>query len=166
MANGATEDVATTARDLRMAVGRLARAIRRIYASAEDGEVSFIEVAILARLERDGPMSVSALAADEGVTGQAVSIGLRHLAELGLVSRETDPEDRRRTIMTLAQSGSASLGAREQAVEAALRSALGALDRDDLERLAAAVAALDALERQLSGRGRSWPIGATPQGGE
>ena len=142
-----------TAHDLRMAIGRLARAIRRIYSSVGPGEVSFIEVAILARLGRDGPMSVSALAAGEGVTGQAVSIGLRRLAELGLVRRTTDPEDRRRTIVSLARSGSASLGAREQAVEAALRSALGALDPDDRVRLIAAVDSLDALERRLAGHG-------------
>ena len=59
-------DAVLIARDVRVAVGRLARQLRRLYGQGQaPGESSFLELAVLLRVERTGPSSASALATGE-----------------------------------------------------------------------------------------------------
>ena len=44
-----------TAQELRLAIGRVARRLRQLYATERDGAASFIELGILVRLQREGP---------------------------------------------------------------------------------------------------------------
>src|SRR5215467_13814049 len=81
MADG--PDVAT-AQELRVAIGRVARRLRQLYATERESAASFIELGILVRLEREGPTSPTTLAAGESVTSQAITGAVREL----LVSRE------------------------------------------------------------------------------
>ncbi|HEV8167054.1 MAG TPA: MarR family transcriptional regulator, partial [Actinomycetota bacterium] len=53
----ASTDAAQVARDLRLAVGRLARRMRQLYALRRGDQLSFTELAVLSRLHRDGPAS-------------------------------------------------------------------------------------------------------------
>ena len=62
-----------TAQELRLAIGRVARRLRQLYATERDGAVSFIELGVLVRLQREGPTSPGTLAAGEGVTSQAIA---------------------------------------------------------------------------------------------
>ena len=92
----------TLARDLRIAVGSLARRLRQLHAEGgEDDALSFIELGILARLARDGASTTTRLAAGERVTSQAVTAALRELVPHGLVQRVPDPDDGRRKVLTL-----------------------------------------------------------------
>ncbi len=95
----AAEELAAT---LKLAVGRIARKLRQAHAV---GDTTLSEVSVLARLERDGPDSPGALAELERVRPQAMATTLAALEQRGLVSREPDPSDRRRVVMTVTDAG-------------------------------------------------------------
>lgn len=106
-----------TAQDLRVAIGRVARGLRRLYAAErDDGAASFIELAILVRLDREGPTFPSELAAGETVTSQAIAGIVRELERRDLVQRSGDLEDRRRVLVAITDAGRELLMRREQAV--------------------------------------------------
>jgi DNA-binding MarR family transcriptional regulator len=109
-------DASKVAPDLRLAVGRLARRLRQLYALRRGEELTFIELAVLSRLHRDGPASASRLANGERVTAQAVGAAVAALHQRGLVQRTPDPHDRRKTIVSLTDPGRSALTLREQAV--------------------------------------------------
>ncbi|WP_019926069.1 MarR family winged helix-turn-helix transcriptional regulator [Nocardia sp. BMG111209] len=135
-------DDAGTARELRLVTGRLARRIRRLVVDADEG-VAFLELAVLHRLDRDGPASPGSLSSDEEVTTPAIAMVLRHLEELGLVERTRDPADGRRVVVTITETGRRGLRTRNEAVVARLHAVL----RDDLDEAecAALAAALPVL---------------------
>ena len=56
------------AQDLRVAIGRVARRLRQLYATERESAASFIELGILVHLAREGPTSPTTLATGEGVT--------------------------------------------------------------------------------------------------
>jgi DNA-binding MarR family transcriptional regulator len=111
------EDAVLVARDVRIAVGRLARQLRRLYGQGQaPGEPTFLELAILLRVERTGPSSAGALATGERVTSQAVSAALAGLRRRGLVRVTTDPDDRRRSLIEISETGRQTLERRERQV--------------------------------------------------
>jgi DNA-binding MarR family transcriptional regulator len=110
------DDAAKVAHDLRLAVGRLARRLRQLYAQHHGDQLSFTELAMLSRLHRDGPATASHLANGERVTAQAVGAAIGALHQRGLVQRSPDPHDRRKTIISLTDPGRLALTVREQAV--------------------------------------------------
>jgi DNA-binding MarR family transcriptional regulator len=87
---GVSDDdaAAQVAHDLRLAVGRLARRLRQLYAQHPGDQLSFTELAVLSRLHRDGPATASQLANG----------------------------DRRKTIVSLTDPGRAAFTVREQTV--------------------------------------------------
>jgi len=140
-----------TAQDLRVAIGRVARGLRRLYAAErDDGAASFIELAILVRLDREGPTFPSELAAGETVTSQAIAGIVRELERRDLVQRSGDLQDRRRVLVAITDAGRELLMRREQAVvDATVR----ALEEDytpaERRRLEAAVPLLNRLAERL-----------------
>lgn len=131
--------VSDLARDLRLAVGRLARRLRRIYVD-EGGGLSFLELAVLHRLDASGPASPGALAGDEGVTSAAVAATLTQLESQRLVTRSRAPEDGRRLVVAITNAGQRVLRRGEAAtlarIQAVLADRLSAADR---ARLAAVI---------------------------
>jgi DNA-binding MarR family transcriptional regulator len=115
------------AQEFRVAIGRLARRMRQLYAEDDVTGPSFTEVAVLVHVARDGATSPSDLAGRERVTSQAISAVIRDLEARGLVGRTADPADGRRTIIDITDAGRAVLRDREASVMAAL---LRALDQD------------------------------------
>jgi DNA-binding MarR family transcriptional regulator len=109
-------DAATVAHDLRLAVGRLARRLRQLYAQHPGDQLSFTELAVMSRLHRDGPATASQLANGERVTAQAVGAAIGALHQRGLVQRAPDPGDRRKTIVSLTDPGRSAFTVRQQAV--------------------------------------------------
>jgi DNA-binding MarR family transcriptional regulator len=115
--SGVSDDDATkVAHDLRLAIGRLARRLRQLYALHPGDQLSFTELAVLSRLHRDGPATASQLANGERVTAQAVGAAIGALHQRGLVERTSDPHDRRKTTISLTDPGRAAFTVREQAV--------------------------------------------------
>jgi DNA-binding MarR family transcriptional regulator len=142
---GVTDDVALQAQVLRVGVGRVARRMRQLYASDRDGAPTFLEVAVLVHLSREGPSSPSELAGREHVTSQAIAIVAGELEARGLVVRAADPADRRRRVLTITPAGEAVLRAREGAVMTALVQALERFPAEERARLDRAARLLDRL---------------------
>lgn len=142
------------AQDVRIAVGRLSRQLRRIYGQGrDDAEPSFLELALLLRVRRDGAASTGALAQGEGVTAQAVSAALGGLRAAGLVEVGTDPDDRRRSRIAITTAGERLLDDRERRIGDRLARAVAeGFDRAELARLAAAAPLLDRLADLLADR--------------
>jgi DNA-binding MarR family transcriptional regulator len=111
------DDAVLVARDVRVAVGRLARQLRKLYSQGQaPGDSSFLELAVLLRTERIGPCSASTLATGERVTSQAVSVALAGLRRRGLVRVTTDPSDRRRSLIEISEAGRETLKRRERQI--------------------------------------------------
>jgi DNA-binding MarR family transcriptional regulator len=109
-------DASKVAHDLRLAVGRLARRMRQLYAQGRGDQLTFTELAVLSRLHRDGPASASQLANGERVTAQAIGAAIGALHQRGLVERTADSQDRRKTIVSLTDPGRSAFTVREQTV--------------------------------------------------
>ena len=87
------------AHELRETLGRLVRRLR-----AEPGP-SVGRMAVLGRLDRDGPASISDLAASERIRPQSMAQTVHDLETAGLVSRRPDPADGRRAFVELTDAG-------------------------------------------------------------
>jgi DNA-binding MarR family transcriptional regulator len=138
------------AQDLRLAIGRVARRLRQLYATEHEGAANFIELGILVRLEREGPTSPSTLAAGEGVTSQAIAGVVRDLERRALVERTGEQADRRRVAVAITDAGRELLMNREHVVVRAMVRALAdeytAAERRQLESV---VALLNRLAKRL-----------------
>jgi DNA-binding MarR family transcriptional regulator len=89
------------AEDLRLLIGTLKRRLRE-QGQREDLPPS--QIAILLRLEKHGPATVSSLARSEGMRPQSMSAAVAALEEAGLVRGAPDPDDGRQTIMSLTET--------------------------------------------------------------
>ena len=96
-------DPAHVASDLRVVLGQLMRRLR--------AEHSFpiSHGAVLGRLDREGPQSVSDLAVAERVRPQSMAQTVSDLEADRFVTRRPDPDDRRRALVELTREGRATL---------------------------------------------------------
>ena len=125
---------AELAHELRETVGRLIRRLR-----AEPGP-PVAQMTVLSRLGRDGPASVSDLAAAEKMRPQSMAPIVRDLEDAGLVQRRPDPDDRRRALVELTATGAGTVGATRARREDWLTEKLDReLDPEERERLRSAL---------------------------
>ncbi|MCX4095507.1 MarR family winged helix-turn-helix transcriptional regulator [Nocardia sp. alder85J] len=101
--SGSEWDAGATAARLRLAVGRITRKLRQAKAGASGLALS--ELSVLARLDREGSSSPTALAAAEGVRPQAMAVTLATLEERGLITRRPDESDGRRAVVSIGPPG-------------------------------------------------------------
>jgi DNA-binding MarR family transcriptional regulator len=94
------------AAELRVA---LLRSARRLRAEKSDADLSDGQYSVLALLDRDGPLTPGELAGHERVQPPSMTRTLATLADLGLVSRDEHPADRRQVLVTLTAEGTATL---------------------------------------------------------
>jgi DNA-binding MarR family transcriptional regulator len=127
-------DVAPLASDLRVVVGQLIRRLR-----AEQQRFSMSQGSVLGRLDRDGPQSVSDLAAAERVRPQSMAQTVADLEAAGMVARHPDPGDRRRALVSLTESGIETLLADRRQREGWLAAEIEKLSSRDRATLARAV---------------------------
>ena len=92
-------DPAVIAGDLRVVLGQLVRRLRATH------RLPLPQAIALGRLERDGPQSVSDLAAAERLRPQSMAQTVNELEADGLVTRWPDPGDRRRALVDLTAEG-------------------------------------------------------------
>ncbi len=113
------------ASDLRSVVGKLKRRLRE---QANLGDLTWSQLLVLKRLERDGPATVSTLARAEGMRPQSMSANISALEAAGLVSGAPDPNDGRQTILCVTpacrESIEAARAAREDWLLGAIRTHL------------------------------------------
>jgi DNA-binding MarR family transcriptional regulator len=89
---------AALAGDLRALVAQLRRRFRE---QAILGEFTPSQVAVLLRLEREGPATVSALARAEGMRPQSMGTLIAPLEAAGHINGAPDPDDGRQTLWSL-----------------------------------------------------------------
>ena len=105
-------DVREVAGALRVSIGLLRRRLRQVYAN---GELTLPETAALARLDRGGPTTASALARQEQISPQSMGATLAALAARGLVERRPDPADGRRAVIYVTEQGQQKLTDKQNA---------------------------------------------------
>lgn len=90
--------LAGVAGELRVALSRLNRRLRE---KTQLGDFTWSQLKALIHLEREGPMTVTALAQAEGVRPQSMGATIAGLKDAGLVSGTPDPNDGRQTVLSL-----------------------------------------------------------------
>ena len=96
-------EIALSASELRVVLGQLMRRLR------VENTLPISHGAVLARLEREGPRTTSALAAAERMRPQSMSQTVAELGAAGLVARSPDPTDGRQILIGLTEQGQSTL---------------------------------------------------------
>ena len=99
-----SQNDASDAVRLAMAVSRLRSRIR-IEAGIRSTGIPISQLAVLGRIIDEGPTTAAALAAGEHVTQQAIAQSLATLKERGLVEKQADPSDGRKSLVTATATG-------------------------------------------------------------
>ena len=114
-------NIRETAAALQLSVGLFKR---RASETAREGELTSPELSVLSRLDRNGPGTTAALARWEQITPQAMGATVAALEARELILRAPDPEDGRRSILTLAEAGERALRAGRNALADQMAAAL------------------------------------------
>jgi DNA-binding MarR family transcriptional regulator len=140
-------DADEVAAALHVSIGLLRWRLRQVNVP---GELSLPERSALARLDRGGPATPSALARLEQITPQGMGATLAGLEARGLVERRTDPADGRRAVMSLSEAGRQALQDRRNARTEQIAHALAAgFTPDELADLLAAAPLIERLAQTL-----------------
>ena len=126
---------------LRRAVTLLHRRMRQL----GNDELTLTQSSALASIVRRGPMTLGELAARENVAPPTVTKAVAALEDLGFVSREIDPDDRRVTRVSGTTAGSRHLEEVISVRTAWLEARLADLAPDEQQRLLDALDILEAL---------------------
>jgi DNA-binding MarR family transcriptional regulator len=136
-----------TAAALQLSVGLLKRRARE---TARDGELSSPEMSVLSRLDRNGPGTTAALARWEQITPQAVGATVAVLEARELIARAPDPEDGRRSILTITQAGERALRAGRNALTDLMARALaGGFTPGEIDQLRVAAPLIERLAQLI-----------------
>jgi DNA-binding MarR family transcriptional regulator len=134
------------ARDLLMGVGLLRRRLRQ---TPVVGELTFPETAALGRLDRGGPAAGADLARAEQISPQSMGATLAELEARGLVTRQPDPTDGRRILLSISATGRRELNRRRNARIEQLTLGLADFTDAEIEQLAAATPLIERLAYHL-----------------
>jgi DNA-binding MarR family transcriptional regulator len=115
---------------------------RRLKLERPPGGRTSLELSVLGHLHRRGPLTPGEIAAAERVQPQTLTRTLTGLESAGIISRTDHPEDGRRSLLTLTDSGRGALRAdmaeRDSWLAAAMSASLTSTETE-LLRLAAAL---------------------------
>ncbi|MFD5189237.1 MarR family winged helix-turn-helix transcriptional regulator [Streptomyces sp. NPDC058357] len=124
--------------------------------------MSLTTAATLGRLEREGPIRLTVLAAAEGLAQPSMTVLVQRLEAQGLASRVADPQDGRVRLVGITDAGRALLAERRRAGDARVAGLLAALPEQDVKALSEAMhTALPIVRRAL----REAPQLRTTRGG-
>jgi DNA-binding MarR family transcriptional regulator len=138
------DDVAVA---LQVSIGLLRRQLRE---APVEGELTSPETSALARLDRGGPTTASALAKLEQISPQSMGATMGGLEARGLVERTADPHDGRRVVLSITEAGLDALRVRRTARAEQLAQALSAgFTRAELKHLMAAAPLIERLAHNL-----------------
>ena len=129
---------------LRLSMIRLSRQLRRY----DPSELTIAQLSLLASVVRAGPIGVGQLAEVEGLPSPAVTRLADKLEEAGLVTRQSNPADRRGVHLVATDQGEQLLARRREAGNAWLAEHLSALSEADRLALERAVGVLESLIAQ------------------
>lgn len=127
---------AALASEVRVVVGKV---MRRLREQASPGDLTWPQMSVIGRLDRDGPATVSALARAEGVRPQSLGATVAVLQAAGFVEGSADPNDGRQIVLTLTAACRKVLkdnrAAREDWLLRTLRAELAESERAELSAL-------------------------------
>ncbi|MGH3149463.1 MAG: MarR family winged helix-turn-helix transcriptional regulator [Streptosporangiaceae bacterium] len=140
-------DTGEVALALRVSIGLLLRRMRQARA---EGGLTVPETSALARLDRGGPATSSALARLEQISPQSMGATLARLEAQGLVARGPDPLDGRRVVLTISDAGRQVLRDKRNVRTEQLAQALSAgFTRAELGQLMTAAPLLERLAQSI-----------------
>lgn len=128
--------------------GEFAQLFRAVYLTfhrrdTPRGQLANASLAVLEHLALAGPLTIGETAAHLRRAQSVVSEIVSHLERQGLLERERDPADRRRTLVWLTQAGQATLRRqREVLSEELLTGALGRMPPQQVQALLGGLRAL------------------------
>ncbi|MFZ3329074.1 MAG: MarR family transcriptional regulator [Candidatus Acidiferrales bacterium] len=125
-----------SATELALALGMLVRRLRSEVPS-ESHELSWAQMAVMRRLDNDGPATTADLARVEGVKPQSMGAIIAALEEKGIVEREPHPTDGRQMMIALTAQGANVRKVARSAKRVWLAEAIAKLDARDQKSLPA-----------------------------
>jgi len=131
------------------AVGAISAQLRLRFAGSSAADIGFVALATLRHLTRHGPRTVSELAEVDRVTTQAISLRVRPLVQVGLVTRTVDARDGRRTVVQATPRGRRVVADAQAATKRAMDHAIRRLPTADQDALSAALPALLQIAKHL-----------------
>lgn len=133
MSPAVTEKVqyAETASRLRIAIARLARQLRQ----ESPGGLSLSQWSAIVTVEENEPLRIGDLADREGVSAPTATRVVASLEEAGLLSRTTNPADRRTAYVALTPAGREKLEWARNVRTALLAQRLAAMPESEVQRL-------------------------------
>jgi DNA-binding MarR family transcriptional regulator len=142
MRKDATERLAETGDmdlggEVRAAVGRL---YRRFRSERPEGGLGDAALAVLTRLHKAGPQSLTELSEYDRVSPASMSQTVNRLTSAGYAIRTPDPDDRRRVLFSVTPEGDELAGAAKEQRNAWLDEQLRALSAEDRVVIARAAA--------------------------
>ncbi len=143
-ASGSTpvqNDVAIDVDRLRLVLLRLARKIR----TSSVDRITPSQLAVLATVSRNGRLTIGQIAESEHVKPPSVSKIVAALEQVGFLTREADPDDRRCAFITVTAAGAAYLDEVRVAGRTWLASQLADLGADDVDAVAEMLPVLERL---------------------
>ena len=133
---------------LLVGVRLLVRQIRQ--GQVGDGELTLPETSALARLDRGGPATSSALAKQEQISPQSMGATLGGLEARGLIERRPDPDDGRRIVLSVTDAGRDVLRTRRTARAQKLAAELSVgFSQPELQTLIAAAPLIERLAQSI-----------------
>ena len=140
-------DLDQVAGALRVSIGLLVRRLRQVQA---EGELTLPESSALARLDRGGPATPSALAKLEQISPQSMGATLGGLEARGLVERRPDPEDGRQVVISATEAGLQALrNRRDERTEHLAQALSTGFTRSELKQLMAVAPLLERLAQSI-----------------
>jgi DNA-binding MarR family transcriptional regulator len=141
-----TAEATELASELRLSLFRLARRLRTQH---PPGEHSFTRVGVIMRIKRNGPTTLSELAAADGITPQSMARTVGDLVEDGMLRRDPDPNDGRRILLSLTDKAEQTLEGLQSQRDAWLAVVmLARLSAEEREMLRVAARLLDRLSAE------------------
>ncbi len=128
--------------ELSLAIGQL---VRRLRTEANPDELTWSQLAVLARLDRTGAMTTADLARAEFVKPQSMGTTLADLEQAKLVQRRPHPTDGRQVLFELTIHGIEARRQRRIAKREWLLAAMAKLDPAEQQTLVAAAALIKRL---------------------
>ncbi len=135
---------------LRIGAMRLSRRLRQ----QSSGGLTLSQISALTVIDRHGPMTLGELSEFERVSSPTITKLVAKLTGAGLITKETDPSDRRCWRVQTTPEGRSLLTETRESREAWLSQRLAALTDDERIRLAAAIDVIESLSAPEAGNGR------------
>jgi DNA-binding MarR family transcriptional regulator len=136
-------DAVEVAGRLRLSVARLARILRY----QDEGNISATLISILGTINREGPITLGRLAAEEHLAPPSVTKAVDKLVAQGLVERRSDSRDHRVVRVEISAGGRRLILSSRKRRTAWLATRLEQLPPEELDLLARAATVLDRLTR-------------------